>query len=208
MHILLVGASGKTGTEIMKQALAEKYTVTAAVRNPSKISISNAQLNIVQADVSKIETFKAVFETQAFDHIIIALGNNSLGKTTLRSEGTKTVISALKQSGKSARIWVISTVGVGNSKKQLPFALRISMLLILRNVIKDHERQESLVISSGFSYTIVRPAGLTNLPATGSYTSISQGKLPSGQITRADVAHYIIRNLEMKANLITSISKK
>lgn len=208
MQILLVGASGKTGTEIMKQALAANHHVIAAVRNPSKIELTNPMLQVIETDVTNIASFQAIFENHQFDHVIIALGNNALGKSTLRSGGTANVLAALKNSGKSARIWVISSVGAGSSRKQLPFLLRITMLAILRNVIKDHELQENLVQSSGFSFTIVRPTGLTDLPVTGNYTALSEGKLATGQIPRADVAHFIVSNLGMKENLITSISKK
>lgn len=50
--ILLIGASGFIGSAILNEALNRGIQVTAVVRNPEKIKISNANLTVVKADVS------------------------------------------------------------------------------------------------------------------------------------------------------------
>lgn len=50
--IVLIGASGFVGSAILNEALSRGIKVTAVVRNPEKIKISNPNLTIIKADVS------------------------------------------------------------------------------------------------------------------------------------------------------------
>ena len=51
MNLLIFGASGKTGHELVRQSLDQGHKVTAFVRHPSKLSITHDQLTIIQGDV-------------------------------------------------------------------------------------------------------------------------------------------------------------
>lgn len=53
--IVLIGASGFVGSAILNEALNRGIKVTAVVRNPESIKISNADLTVVKADVSDTE---------------------------------------------------------------------------------------------------------------------------------------------------------
>lgn len=55
-NVTLIGASGFVGTAILNELLARDYKVTAVVRNPQKISVSNPNLIVVKADVSDTDT--------------------------------------------------------------------------------------------------------------------------------------------------------
>lgn len=54
--IVLIGASGFVGSAILNEALNRGYHVKAVVRNPEKISVTNANLTVVKADVTSSET--------------------------------------------------------------------------------------------------------------------------------------------------------
>ena len=58
--------------------------------------------------------------------------------------------------------------------------------------------QEAAVEASGLDWTIVRPGGLTDDPATGSYVAqtTAEGRRMKNRIGRADVAAYILSILE------------
>lgn len=60
MKIALIGASGFVGTAILNEALNRGIEVTAAVRNPDKIKISNSNLKTVKVDVSSAENVASV----------------------------------------------------------------------------------------------------------------------------------------------------
>jgi uncharacterized protein YbjT (DUF2867 family) len=68
---------------------------------------------------------------------------------------------------------------------------------LLRNVAADCAEMEQIVQSSGLDWSIVRPPRLTNGGLTRRYT-IETGQLPRGGrvVSRADVAHYLLEELE------------
>ena len=51
-NVTLIGASGFVGTALLNELLARGHKVTAVVRNPEKINVSNPNLTIVKTDVS------------------------------------------------------------------------------------------------------------------------------------------------------------
>lgn len=51
-NIVLIGASGFVGSAILKEALERGIAVKAVVRNPSKVTITNPNLQVIAADVS------------------------------------------------------------------------------------------------------------------------------------------------------------
>src|SRR2546427_39868 len=50
-RVLIVGATGGTGRQLVTQALERGYTVTALVRDPSKLQIGHPQLKVIQGNV-------------------------------------------------------------------------------------------------------------------------------------------------------------
>ena len=50
--VVLIGASGFVGTAILNELLSRGHKVTAVVRNPKKINVTNSNLEIVKTDVS------------------------------------------------------------------------------------------------------------------------------------------------------------
>ena len=75
----------------------------------------------------------------------------------------------------------------------------------LRAEFADKERQEALVIASDLDWTLIRPARLTKGPATG--RPRAQPRLPvtiRDSISRADVAQFVIHELEHGEHLLTA----
>ena len=58
-NVVLIGASGFVGTALLNELLNRGNKVTAIVRNPEKMAISNCDLSVVKADVSDVETIAA-----------------------------------------------------------------------------------------------------------------------------------------------------
>ena len=50
--VILIGASGFVGNAILNELLSRGHKVTAVVRNPKKINVTNSKLEIVKTDVS------------------------------------------------------------------------------------------------------------------------------------------------------------
>ncbi|MEX0601722.1 MAG: NAD(P)H-binding protein [Bacteroidota bacterium] len=98
MKILIIGASGGTGRELVRQALEQGHEVTAFVRNPSRMPLRHERLSIATGNILEPESVrKAVREKDA---VLSALGHKRwFIKTSILSEGTHNVIDAMKAHG-------------------------------------------------------------------------------------------------------------
>lgn len=192
MKLVVFGASGRTGKEIVKQALAQGYEVTAYVRDPSKMTLEHDDLHITTGDIYDYSTVTQAIQEQ--DVVICSLGTNDLGKATVRSEGTATIIKAMKENHVN-RLIVISAMGIAESWSSLSLINRLFFATILRNTRQDHENQEVLVKDSDLDWTIIRPSGLTEAPRTESYAIGENIHAKTSRIARADVAHAIIKEV-------------
>jgi len=56
----------------------------------------------------------------------------------------------------------------------------------------DKEKQETLVKASSLDWTLVQPVGLTDGPATGTWLADTAGTIRRQQISRADVAAFLV----------------
>lgn len=193
MKIALFGATGGTGQQIVQQALADGHTVVALARDPSRLAVQNDQLTVVQGDV--LDPVKVRETIAGTDAVIVSLGNTSGNPDYIVSRGTQVIVDAMVEAGTPRRLIVITSLGVGDSRDQVPFAFRMLMSTVLRKPMEDKERQEALVRSSSLDWIIVRPGGLTDGPATGSYASGLNPAISAGQVSRADVAAFVLQQL-------------
>jgi putative NADH-flavin reductase len=108
------------------------------------------------------------------------------------STGTQHIVEAMAQQG-IRRLIVVTSLGVGDSKDQTPFFFKILARTLLRKAMQDKERQEEIVKASGLEWTIVRPGGLTDGPKTGAYTYGLDPRLKARQLSRADLAEFVLK---------------
>jgi len=193
MKVLIFGATGTVGRELVTQGLEKGHIVDAFVRDPSKLAISHANLEIIEGDV--MDSAAVDRAVAGHDAVLIALGAGSKGQ--VRSTGTRNIIQAMQKSG-IRRLVCLSTLGVGDSQGNLNFFWKYIMFgMLLRAAFADHVSQEDQVIRSGLDWTIVRPAAYTDGERTGNYRhgfpATEKGlKL---KISRADVADFVLAQL-------------
>jgi putative NADH-flavin reductase len=193
MKIALFGATGGTGQQIIAQALAAGHSIQALVRDPAHLSLQNPNLSLITGDV--LDPAAVVRTLAGAEAAIVSLGNTANNPDWIVSNGTQVIVEAMKQGG-PRRLVVITSLGVGDSKDQVPFAFKMLMKTVLRKPMEDKERQEQIVRASGLDWTIVRPGGLSNGPRTGNYRSGLDPKISAGQVSRADVAAFTLRQLD------------
>lgn len=192
MNLLIFGATGATGSELVKQALAQGHRVRAFVRNPDKVDMADPNLKLVKGDITDAAAVEEAVQGQ--DAVLSALGSSSLKKNPGLTEGIRTIVQAMeKHSGQ--RLIYESSLGVGDSRERINFVFRsIIIPLVLRNAIADHESKEQIIKQSSLDWVIVRPAGLTNGAYTGQYRhgdTIQYG----ANISRADVADFMLKQV-------------
>lgn len=193
MKIAVFGATGGTGSQVVKQALAAGQQVTALVRDPGRLDVSDANLSVVVGSV--LDAAPVQQALQGADAVVVSLGSTANNPDNVVSQGTQVIINAMQALSQPRRIIVVSSLGVGESKDQVPFAFKMLVKTVLKKAMEDKERQEALVKASGLDWTIVRPGGLTNGPATGQYKSGLDPKISAGQVARADVAAFVLQQL-------------
>jgi putative NADH-flavin reductase len=195
MKLLVFGATGGTGREILAQGLDEGHVVTAFVRNPAAITTNHAKLNLAKGDVLDYPSVEAAVQGQ--EAVLSALGVRKLRKNTILSDGTQNIIRAMEQHGVK-RLVCESSLGVGDSKGQLGWFLNLFLIpLFLRNVFQDKEVQEQHIKQSSLNWIIVRPGALTGGSRTGVYRGgFSTADLTiRAKISRADVADFMLKQL-------------
>lgn len=202
MKVLIFGATGATGRCLMDQALVLGYKVTAFARNPSAMPQGGLHkapaeghdgLSVVRGDVLEPASVEAAMVGQ--DAVLCALGVKSLSGTTVLSTGTKNIIAAMEKSG-TRRIVCESSLGVGDSRNQTGFVFgKIIVPLIFKGLFEDKERQERALRQSNLEWVIVRPARLTNDPPKGEYRVVTDNAKVGIQISRADVADFMLEQL-------------
>lgn len=98
-NVVLIGASGFVGTAILEELLNRGYCVTAVVRNTEKMTIRNANLSVVKADVSDVNTLAAVCKGK--DAVISAYNpgwaNPDIYEETLKNYPL--ILEAVRKSG-------------------------------------------------------------------------------------------------------------
>jgi putative NADH-flavin reductase len=196
MRLLIVGATGGTGRQLVRQALERGHHVTALARNPSRLEVRHERLAVVQGDVLDAPSVEAAVRGQ--DAVLCALGHKRwFYPTRILSEGTRNLIRAMEK--QSVRRFVCETsLGIGDSfgRMGLYYTLFVGVF-ILPFYFFDKVRQERLIRSSSLDWVIVRPGALTNGPKRGVYRHGAKvgNWLWTVRISRAYVADFMLNQV-------------
>ena len=201
MKLVIFGATGTIGRQVVEQALNQGHRVTAFARTPDKLEIQHPDLIRIPGDVMDSDAVERAIHGQ--DAVVCVLGSGKKLTGTVRSEGTYQIIQAMEATG-VRRLICQSTLGTGDSWGSLNFYWKYIMFgFILRHVFADHEKQESYVRQSQLDWTIVRPGAILDGKRTGHYRHGFPGTDKSShlKISRADVADFILKQLNDKTYL-------
>ena len=201
MNILIVGATRGIGRQLLEQALTSEHTVTALVRNPKRLAAQHQRLRIIKGDILDSDSVTLAMTGQ--DAVCCTIGVKVPWiRVTVFSEGTKNLLQAMKKTGVKHLVCVTG-IGAGDSKGHGGFLYDyIFKPLLAKAIYADKDRQESLIKESDVDWTIVRPGFLTNGPLTTKYRMLTNlAGVTAGKISRADVAHFILKEIESKQHL-------
>lgn len=195
--ILIIGGTGGTGRELIKQALEQDYNVTALVRNPEGLKIQHKNLRIAKGNVMNAKTLEEAFKNQ--DAVLSALGHKRfIIKSKILSEGTKNIIEAMHRNN-IKRFICISSLGINDSRYKLGLYYTLFTIpFILFFYFRDKAKQEKIIMESDLKWTIIRPAQLINGKKRMKYRhgSNTGHYILTKLISRADVAHFMLRELK------------
>lgn len=196
MNLLVIGATGGTGRELVKQALEQGHAVTAFARNPSAVRVVHERLTVVHGDVLDYDSIERA--VQGKDAVLSALGHKRwFVKTTILSKGTKNIIAAMEKHG-VRRFVCETTLGIGDTRGKLGLYYTLFVVpFIVFFYFRDKEVQERLIRASSLDWGIVRPGQLTNGRTRGMYRHARNigSYITTVTISRADVADFMLKQL-------------
>jgi nucleoside-diphosphate-sugar epimerase len=153
MNILVFGASGATGRELVKQGLQNGYSVTAFVRNPAALNTKSPSLELVQGNVGNRAAVESAINGQ--HAVICALGPRTLLRRDLAIVvGVHNILTAMEIVGIKRFIY-LSADTVRASREDRNPVLKPLLSVLLHNPTADHELNEGMIQESHLDWTEV-----------------------------------------------------
>ena len=190
MKIVVLGASGKTGRELVQQATAAGHSVTAFVRDPAKLGGAAAS-NVVVGDARiPADLARAL---QGADAVIGALGAKPSDPVLEKS--VRALLETMPRAGVRRLVLLSSFLA---SPEYAPSGVDKLMGRLMKGMMADKVASEALLMGSDLDWTIVYAARLADGPKAG--YDVVTGSIPGrARISRADVAAALLDTLSDEA---------
>ena len=197
--VLIIGASRGIGLATVNAALKAGHSVRALSRLSTAIRLHDPELEKLDGDALDRDTIQRALV--GVDAVIQTLGVSPapeliLTGTRLFSAATRVLVNAMEASA-VRRLICVTGFGAGDSRGRGGILYNAALCLFLGRVYADKNVQERIIRRSRLDWTIVRPTILTNEPRTGTYrVLVDQRDWTSGFISRADVADFLVKQVE------------
>jgi uncharacterized protein YbjT (DUF2867 family) len=187
-NILIIGAAGKTGTELVQQGLQRGHAVTGLVRTPQKAAHLPNAVKIIQGDGTDAAAVAAAIA--GHDAVLIAVGD---GRTFVSGPITRNAVAGMKAAGVK-RVVLLSAYGIGDSAHGLHGFV---MTRVFGKLNADKLASEAALAGSGLDWVSVRPPVLGTGPAQGGIKA-AEGVTINGfqTLRRADLASFMLDQIE------------
>jgi putative NADH-flavin reductase len=201
MRLFVIGATGRTGRQIVQQALARGHHVTAFVRSPESITVRNERLTVLKGNAMDENQLSDAMQNH--DAILSTLGPREAFKpSSLLHDSALATTRAMKRSGVK-RLLILSAAA------HFPGVPNRIISFILRSHMRDSRAMEEIVQASDLDWTIARPPRLTQEDYS-TYRS-REGAAPKIGFTlsRKAVAAFMLDAIEQKKHFhkIVGIAK-
>ena len=192
MKLTIFGATSSSGRLLVEKALAAGHEVTAFVRDPSKLEVTNERLKVVAGDaLNAAQVEKAI---SGSDAVLSTLGPK--GKpAVMAARSTRNIVDEMEKHGVK-RLVVVSVAGISVPQDKRGVNLVSALIrLLLKDVFIDRENQLKVLEESSLDWIAVRVPRLTDDPATGSVKAFFGNASPAMKVTRADLADFMLKQL-------------
>jgi putative NADH-flavin reductase len=200
MKIVVLGATGGIGMEVIRQAITRGHSLTAVARSPERLREFASRIDVARANLLDCGELKSAIA--GHDAVLSAFGP----RTPIRKDDAhllRDFAKGLTCAMAQARVSRVVMVSVAFLFKNaiLPPAYLLGKLLFPQ-VVADSAAMEQVFEKSGLDWTMVRPPQLTDGPSTGRYR-MAEGRLPhfGFKISRADVADFMIQAAERRLSM-------
>lgn len=206
MKLSVLGATGQSGQFLVKQALDQGHIVTALVRNTAKLPLQHQNLKVVEADIFSSDQLSEHFQGQ--DAVLSCLGfpYKIFSSISGYTDSMKAITAAARQCKVKSIIAMTSWYTAPESGQNAPMLVRFLLLPLIRSVLTNMHQMENYLKEecSDLTWTVVRPPGLQNAPATdkefltheGYFVPDSSGHPVTNVVARGDVARFMLSLLD------------
>ncbi|HYG78888.1 MAG TPA: SDR family oxidoreductase [Pyrinomonadaceae bacterium] len=197
MKLVIFGAAGGTGRELVRQALDQGHEVTAFARNPAAVKMEHPRLRAFRGDA--LDAARVSEAVAGQDAVLFAIGINRRSTMTVCADATRNIIDAMNEHN-VRRFVVLSAYGASETKDTALYSRVLRSMIGKR--VEDKDRQEELIRASGLDWVLVRPPLLTNGARRGRYRVGFDIPIKLfSSVSRADVADFMLKQLTDDAYL-------
>jgi putative NADH-flavin reductase len=198
MKLVVLGATGSTGLEIVGQAIEHGHSVTTFVRSPERLKPFSDRITIKQGNL--LDTVELEQVIKGHNAVLSGFGPRvpiSKADANLLRQFAVALTNAMHHA--RVRRVVLESVAFLFKDAIIPPAYLFGRLFF-PGIVADASAMEKVLERSGLDWTIVRPPKLTPKPYTGKYR-VREGHLPpfGFSISRADVADFMIKAVENRS---------
>ncbi len=194
--VVVAGATGRLGRLVVDELLSRGFAVRAMVVKPfdslNPPGFDKPGIEVVEGSLGSVEANDPLMG--GADYLISTIGStkhlSSKEFEAVDIRGSDTLARAAKKNDVKQMV-VISSVGAGDSKKALPWVLKLAMA----GVIEAKTELESVVKAVDIDHTIIRPGGYTNKPLS-SKMAIGEGGNIGGLVNRKVIATACVDAIE------------
>jgi len=197
MKVIVFGATGPTGQQVLRKALAAGHQVTAYVRNPGKLSPVPQDLRVVVGELTDAAPLQAAVAGQ--DAVISVLGPSGKTKGTPVADGMREIVRTMGRAGVRRLIATATTSAADpRDKFSFPFWLAMHLVKALAGSAYDEiVATADAIRSSDLDWTLVRLPMLSDKPcgkpAAAGYVGDASIKLFS--MSREPLAEFLVQQL-------------
>ena len=211
MKILVIGASGKTGHEVVRQALAAGHEVTAFVRDPSRLELREPRLTVATGDARSVDDLRRALAGQ--DAVISTLGGRAKdamasplgGKPSggVMEASTAALIEAAGEAG-VRRVVMLSTFMLAPNFRA---GILKPLALYYKGMNDDKRAGEEALKNSPLDWTIVYATRLTDGERSGRerLVPVTEIVTPRDNVSRSDAAAFLLAQLDDDAAIRKAI---
>ena len=198
MKIVVFGASRGVGLKVVEQALAAGYAVTAFVRSPEKLGVKHANLTVFKGDSMDAAAVENAIAGQ--EAVISALGPTRPPVPHMMEISAKNIVAGMKKHGIHR---LVSTTGAGvrqpeDKPKFIDRFIGFLLNLLAKDVVLDSATNVKVIQASDLEWTVVRYPRLMDGEHTRKYQVGYVSKESGTQLSRADAADFVLKELTKK----------
>ncbi|SIQ62914.1 NAD(P)-dependent oxidoreductase [Maribacter ulvicola] len=216
MTVLVVGASGATGRQLVAQLLLQQHSVKVVVRSPHKLPESwknKDNLHIITASILDLTDSELQNLVSNCHAVASCLGHNLTFKgmygqpRKLVTDATKRLCNAIKASRlqKPTKFVLMNTTGNSNRDIHEPISLAQKCVIVLLRLLlpphvdngkaADYLRTQIGQNNRAVEWVTVRPDGLINEDQVSAYeifpSPTRSAIFNAGKVSRINVAHFM-----------------